>query len=511
MKNQEDGKSHLSLVVDNGDAPLNYAQMIADITKALKDKMLTGEKPDIDGAMQHLDANEDNAALRDWLVANSLMTKAAFDKKLARITRNRAIQAELGFVPSDAMDFVRKYADRENIRIDARGTIKRQRAYAVGPVTVDASNCDTSEDTRLIYDVANSDGDNLDSYGRELRLLNDRLNLGYRDGVISDALSTWQEECTRQMKIDALLAVRFEKGKATGPVGDAMWEAMERACFDVSDTRPGFAIAVIKKFIWQVKRKARDMPVTNHLMPVITGAQGKGKTVFVQKMLMPMQDMSREVDFRAMTDGKTMDIWSFYCLFIDEMGFFSKADVDQVKNIITTDYLNIRAMRQNFSANIRNSATLIGCSNKSLAQLIRDETGVRRFAELSWKSSPDWEASNALDWTMLWQSVDERGPDPVIAAGMMDALRDQQESNRNQSPVEVWARDYGNTLKSWTRASDLHVTYREWEREAFPRADTNLTMFGKQMKSLCESMADFPMERKSTNKGIAFRFADKGV
>lgn len=511
MQEQEGVKPHLALVVDNGEAPLNYSQMIADTIKALTAQKLAGEKPDVVGAMQHLDGSEDNTALRDWLAVNSLMAKPQFDKLMAKIARDRKIQAALGFVPADAIDFVRRYAKRENVVLNARGTITRQRSYSIGDAVVDSGNRDTSDDTRLIYDVANAEGDNLDSFARDLRLVTDRLALGYRDSVISDAIQTWQEECTRKLKVDALLAVKYEKGKATGPVGDAMWEAMERACFDVRETKPGFAVAVMKKFIWQVKRKARGMTVTNHLMPVLTGAQGKGKTEFVKAMTRPLHDLMREVDFNLVTDGKTADIWSALILFIDEMGHFSKADVDTVKNVITSTERPIRTMRTNHSTQVRNQATLIGCSNKSLGQLIRDETGGRRFAELNWRNDPDWEASNALDWNLLWQSVDENGADPVIAASMMDVLREQQEENRNQSPVEVWAREYGHLMKNWTLASEVHVQFRDWEKDAFPNHSTSQTAFGKTLTNLINTMPDFPLEKKTGNKGANYRYTVKVI
>lgn len=492
-----------------------YGERIAWIITRLTSNKLRGDAIDKPATLKLLDANEDNNALRDWMALNDVMTKPAFDKLLARVTRENIVSGALGFIPKDEVDFVRQYAETKKITLTPRGTIHRARAVEVGgdrvPVgAITAQNCDTSRETRLVYDVANAEGDNLDSFARELRLVSSKLNLQYRDNLIGDAIQTWQEETSRKIKVDALLNVQFVKGIPTGPKGQEMWAAMESACFNTSGVRPGFPTAVIKKFMWQIKRKARGMPVTNHLMPVLTGAQGKGKTEFVKAMTKPLRDLMREVDFGMLTDGKTTDIWSALILFIDEMGHFTKADVDRVKNVITTTELSIRAMRQNHSAVIRNSATLIGCSNKSLGQLIRDETGGRRFAELEWSNTPDWDASNALDWTMLWQSVDEDGPDPLIAANMADVLRDQQEANRNQHPVEIWAREYGQTMKNWTRASDIHVNYREWEREAFPRHDTSQTLFGRTITNLIVTMPDFPLEKSQTNKGVVYRYTRNG-
>lgn len=530
MSEQEGAKPHLALVTETTSAPIfdpasqgnmidaefaNYGERMAWIITRLTESKLRGVGIDKPATLKLLDINEDNSALRDWMALNDVMSKPAFDKLLARVTREKLVWDALGFVPDDEVDFVRQYAETKKITLTPRGTIHRARAVEVGGdraqvESITALNCDTSRETRLVYDVANAEGDNLDSFARELRLVSSKLNLGYRDNLIGDAIQTWQEETSRKIKVDALLAVQFAKGKATGPHGQDMWAAMERACFNTAGGRPGFPTAVIKKFMWQIKRKARNLPVTNHLMPVLTGAQGKGKTEFVKAMTKPLRDLMREVDFGMLTDGKTTDIWSALILFIDEMGHFTKADVDRVKNVITTTELSIRAMRQNHSAVIRNAATLIGCSNKSLGQLIRDETGGRRFAELEWSNTPDWDASNAVDWPMLWQSVDEDGPDPLIAAGMTDVLRDQQEANRNQHPVEIWAREYGPTLKQWVRASDIHVTYREWEKDAFPRHDTSQTLFGRTMTQLIGTMPDFPLEKSQTSKGIVYRYVRNG-
>lgn len=525
MTEQEGDKPHLQLVaLDPVAQPTDqitdqefatYGDQLDWMIRKLVTLKLNGSSIDALDFLKMLDPAEDNTKIKDWLADQQVLSRADFDKRMRRIQRERLVVAELGFLPQHELDYVKGYARENNITLTPRGTINRARKVALAPTkgqaeTITADNCDACPEARLMYDVANAEGDNLDSFARELRLTASRLQLGYRDNLISDAIQQWQEECNRQMKVDAMLAIQFQQGRATGPAGQDMWAAMEKACFDVTETQPGFATAVVKKFMWQVKRKARGMTVTNHLMPVLTGGQGKGKTEFVKAMTKPLRDFMREVDFGMLTDGKTTDIWSALILFIDEMGHFTKADVDKVKNVITTTELSIRSMRQNHSAVIRNAATLIGCSNKDLGQLIRDETGGRRFAELEWSNTPDWEASNAIDWALLWQSVDENGPDPLFQANMVEVLREQQEANRNQHPVEIWCREFAHTVKNWKTASELHLSYRDWERDAFPRHDTSLTMFGRNLSNLISSMADFPLEKTRNSKSTAYRYIDRG-
>lgn len=487
-----------------------YADMLSDMIACLTKRQIAKKPFDAYATLKLLDANEDNTILRDWLANNSIMTKAQFDTALKRIVREKRVMAALGFVPKDAEDFVRKYADAHNITLTPAGVVKRNRAFKVGDDEINRFNCATSALTQLVYDVANAEGANIDSFGRELRLLSAKFDLGYRDSIIGDAIATWLEDTTRQLKADAMVALQYEKGRATGEFGQAMWAKMESACFDVTDTAPGFPTAVIKKFMWQVKRKARGMPVTNHLMPVLTGPQGKGKTQFVLAMTRPLEHFKREVDFQLITDGKTADIWNALILFLDEMGFATRANMEVVKNAITAEARSIRTMRQNHSAPVANQSTLIGCSNKSLGQLFRDETGGRRFAELVWSLEPDWDALNEVDWALLWKSVDETATDPLIAANFMEMLSEQQEENRNQSPVEVWAREHASDYPTWRSGSDMHEHYREWEKIAFPRHDTNLILFGRIISDLIQTRPDFPMEKARGKSGMKYRYKDNG-
>ena len=82
-------------------------------------------------------------------------------------------------------------------------------------------------------------------------------------------------------------------------------------------------------------------------MPVILGPQGKGKSTFVNMFIAPLRELTLEVNFKAIEDDRNIDIWNSFILFLDEMGYASKADVDTIKNAITANTLTRRPMRSN--------------------------------------------------------------------------------------------------------------------------------------------------------------------
>jgi predicted P-loop ATPase len=283
-----------------------------------------------------------------------------------------------------------------------------------------------------------------------------------------------------------------------------MWEKMERAAFDTSDTSQGFAIAVIKKFMWQVKRKGMGLPVTNHLMPVLTGRQGGGKSTLVGNMLQPIFDGVKQTTFADISDNRLIDLWETPVLFMDEMSGAKKADMNIVKQSITASVLTRRPMRSNTDVQVQQCATFIGCSNEGLGEIIRDSSGIRRFAELDFAPCPDWEAMKEIDWLMLWHSVDEYGDDPSLH--VMDALKEQQEDNRNMCSVEMWAREHAHEFKDWRKAGVLHEHFQDWENEKFPTYKTNVSIFGKRINTLIKQRPDFKWEAKKKSGYAWFRY-----
>lgn len=489
----------------------SYEDFIQKMRQTLIKHKAAGEEINPWDYIRYLNFNKDNGPVLDWMILNGVLTKSQLDKAIQKIKRQQQMESEIGFCPVTCKDLLMGYVEKHKIQLSPKGYLERDRVVDFNGVMItkqDAYAPEASEEVRFAYEIGVAEPETLEDLRRELRRINADYFLGFRNDQILDEVVAWEKVQYHTRKQNIFGAIKFERGRHTGPDGDRMWEAMERAYFDVQDSSPGFAIAVIKKFMWQVKRKARGMAVTHHLMPVLTGQQGKGKSVFVSKLTRPLRDTTQNVNFQTLTDGKTIDLWRNHILFVDEMGFFSKTDVDMVKNIITMDEVPIRIMKTNGTENVRNQATFIGCSNKTLAQLVRDETGLRRFAELMWTNTPDYDLGDTVDWIALWKSVDENGEDPMNTSGMQTQLAAQQKANRSMTSVETWAREFASRYTKWTKASELYDAFRLWADVKFPGDRTDQNTFFKNMTSYCQNMTDFPYDKKRGNSGAMYQHKD---
>jgi hypothetical protein len=439
------------------------------------------------------------------------------------------ISEALGQVPQAASDYVRMVVRRDKMECQYDGMIARDvQPFMICETTGEKLVCDeetlrTHPEVKLYADFHFPKTLNAEQFGLELRVTNDDLRLGFSREAIADALTHWHETAKKTRLHDLFLMV----GAGTPPprfVRDAQvhWDNLANKIFDTSHDAPEFIIAVHQKFMWQIKRKVLGLPVTNHLMPVILGPQGKGKSTFVSKLVEPLKELTLEVDFKMIEDERNVEMWSSYILFLDEMGYASKANVDTIKHAITASTLTRRPMRSNGKITVAQNATFIGCSNKTLAQLIKDPTGIRRFVGVQ-MTNPSRETMNSLDYLLLWQSVDPHGADPMIP--FMDLLTAKQDEEREKGRVEEWLSQfdpnaapmnaYGRTFSELSRngkiaGADLFTLYSEWEGVMYPGSygRTSNQEFGHEMKRLLDSEPQkVPFEKAPRNaKGVVWQY-----
>lgn len=197
-------------------------------------------------------------------------------------------------------------------------------------------------------------------------------------------------------------------------------------------------IAVMRHFIWQVRRKLFGLDVYHHMMPILYGKTGGGKSRAVLQLLKPLENLTLHSDLSIFSDQfKMRQFTKMYVMFFDEMAKSDRVDIDKLKNIITSECVDYRTI---FTENLESApqnCTFIGCSNDLVYDKIYDPTSARRYWQLDCADKLDWAAINAIDYLALWKSVDENAESPIMP--FLDEIKDIQEKTiRSRDLVEDW-------------------------------------------------------------------------
>lgn len=427
-------------------------------------------------------AGEDHPLIRDWVKNNTNITAP----ELSKAMKNERIRAEFGFVPRNATELVQAIVKRDGAYCTFDGHIVRQ---AVRPWIDDGKGGKQYVYEAELAELSPFDRKMVEAQIRKncpqhieriefeeiIRTAEHDYRLGFPQTALNDAASSWYRQSKRNRQYDLFSEIAGPIEREDHRVrARQMWLDLARSCFKTDQTiTPAFVAAVLQKFMHQVKRKIWDLPIYDHLMPVLFGEQGVGKTTFVEEMLKPIHDLKMGVTFKDVEEERNIEIWDYFVLFLDEMGYASKTNIDTVKQCITAPSLPRRPMRSNAAVKVKQNATFIGCSNKVLEQLIKDPTGIRRFVQLTFKG--DWKFLATVNWKLLWESVDHEGPDPM--APFKAVLKDVQEETREMGRVEHWASMWEPTsvfrdrfIDSSNRAvaKELYREFHDFQTEYYP-------------------------------------------
>ena len=143
-------------------------------------------------------------------------------------------------------------------------------------------------------------------------------------------------------KLDALERAQAEQA----------WEALVTAAFEI-DVPLG--VAILKHFIWQVKRKLLGRPVRHHLMPVVfSPLQGGGKTTFVLKFLGPLRELAAGPALLSdFADRRSAEIYRFPAVLIDDVERIDPGLVPLLKSVVTTQKFMRRRLGSSMTVGIR--------------------------------------------------------------------------------------------------------------------------------------------------------------
>lgn len=499
--------------VTSPDTATDYRSYVEFVVRDMLMRKAGGEDIEAKEIEISLTTNKaDNAFLRGLVVTkHKLISAADFD----RLARNKIIAATLGEVPDTASRYLEIMANRRSMVVAYSGAIEQKPDMAApyAGETIGAALAmieDNPQDrslNRMAREIASLYPRNIlrTEFETELRVIRDNLGLPFQDSQIKDAAVLWVTNGKKNRVFDISERLGMEPGVPTMVSTDAepMWRDLALKVFDTSEMSPDLVIAVLKKFIWQVKRKLAnlpELPVTNHLMPVILGPQGSGKSTFVHRFVKPLEDLMATTDFDQVTDKRNIDLWKSFVLFLDEMAHAQRADIDAVKNAITASYLSRRPMRENSTEIVPQRATFIGCSNKELSQLVNDTTGNRRFFPLRMPRDACRDTVNSINFNTLWWSVDLHAADPMLP--FMAVAAEIQADERSLSSVEKWLEGFstkgrhgvnGATFAELCRgkriaANDLFKLFSEWEAVHVPSGyRLNVQNFGSEMNRLIKN------------------------
>jgi hypothetical protein len=251
----------------------------------------------------------------------------------------------------------------------------------------------------------------------------------------------------------------------------------------ITDTNKDETQIILKPFIWQVKRKITGQKVEYHMMPIMNGKQGGGKSTVVEQFLSPVENFTCNANFNDITDERNHDIWANFVLVFDEMGHSATANLEVIKQKITTSSFTGRVMRSNGSTNIINNTTCIGTSNKDLGSMVFDNTGMRRFYQIDCLDMIDWAATDKVDYDLLWKSVNENAPTPLLQnPALWQKIQGIQEESRQITLLEQFLLDRKYAvMKETLTATQFYEEFKEYEKANTSRPDSNVCKFGRSI------------------------------
>lgn len=251
-------------------------------------------------------------------------------------------------------------------------------------------------------------------------------------------------------------------------------------------------IAVMRHWIWQVKRKFKRMDTKHHIMPIFYGKTRSGKTTAIEKLLQPIKQLSMIAELAMVNDSRNdFNLIEKLVIFFDELGKAEKVVVSNLKQKITSSTITYRRLGTNQNMNGFNLCSFIGATNEPVVDAIVDPTSARRFYEVKTLDKCDWKKINNIDYLGIWQSVNEMEETAPIEEHLF-ALSESQEDIRAKDYVEEFVIEYSLVPESETSSRfistmELYLKLKEWlDTQNKANYIPSLSKFSRRLKTFLE-------------------------
>ena len=157
-----------------------------------------------------------------------------------------------------------------------------------------------------------------------------------------------------------------------------------------------FNVNMFKQLFWQIKRYAIGLRVGSPYFFNINGKQNTGKTTLLKKLMQNLSDFLAEAVFSDILDDRKSKLWSQNLVVVfDEIqignvdGKQMGALISAIKSLLTSTEIQFRELNTHSNVKMDRVFTAIASSNHSIVNVIRDETGMRRFYEFNMNEDID--------------------------------------------------------------------------------------------------------------------------
>ena len=271
---------------------------------------------------------------------------------------------------------------------------------------------------------------------------------GVTQALINSFLSIWMDEAKIKAFKDLSEALKF-----TGKNNE-----LKKFVKAITGEEKEIDIAVLTHWIANIKRKLMFQRVNNHLMIIIVGKTGSGKSVAIHNLISPISDLMLESDLAMVNDSRNDHNYiSKAVIFFDELSRAKATDISSLKQKITAPSIEFRKLGTNSNILGFNLSSFIGASNYDVKDAIYDPTSARRYYQLNSLDKCDWDLINQINYSMLWKGIDENSEVDHLENIKVE-LKKEQERIRALDSVEEWLME-----------EDLHPTTEDYAYYTIPR------------------------------------------
>ena len=262
--------------------------------------------------------------------------------------------------------------------------------------------------------------------------------------------------------------------------------------------------AIMYQWLWQVKRKLANKDISWPIWPHFYGAAGIGKTRTIEDLVDAVMSDFRTTTTLSKIFENTKEIkrmTTYYVWVIDELALGNKAEEqsdgcltgDQksiLKSMLTSKDIDARIYGTQDIAKKSLTFSCISSANVHFADVIFDETTMRRFFEFTCtatkpQSADEWDSRTTFKqyFVDLWKDVDDSLPNGYVQIGIGELGRRINEIQESYYPTNTtimkWLNEY--EIIPGGSITKTYEIYNDWCKESGFRCK-NKDNFEKELR-----------------------------